>query len=89
MVADGAEMEAALELANQIVNAAPRSVQMTKAAIHRAYELAEMRTALREALETDIKIEADESPERVEFNRIRKDQGLKAALAWRNTKTAG
>jgi enoyl-CoA hydratase len=40
-------------------------------------------------LETDIKIEADESPERVEFNRIRKDQGLKAALAWRNTKTAG
>ena len=89
VVADGAEMEAALELANQIVNAAPRSVQMTKAAIHRAYELAEMRTALREALETDIKIEADESPERVEFNRIRKDQGLKAALAWRNTKTAG
>ena len=89
VVADGAEMEAALELANQIVNAAPRSVQMTKAAIHRAYESAEMRTALREALETDIKIEADESPERVEFNRIRKDQGLKAALAWRNTKTAG
>ena len=77
VVADGKEMEAALELANQIVSAAPRSVQRTKTAIHRAYELAEMRTALREALEIDIKIESDESPERREFNRIRKEQGLR------------
>lgn len=84
VVEDGTEFEIAMELASQIAGAAPRSVQMTKSAIHRAYELAEMRTALREALETDIKIEADESPERVEFNRIRKEQGLKAALAWRD-----
>jgi enoyl-CoA hydratase len=84
VVAEGEEMEAAMELANQIASAAPRSVQMTKAAIHRAYELAQMRTALLEALETDIQIETDESPERLEFNRIRKEQGLKAALAWRD-----
>lgn len=84
VVAEGEEMEAAIELANQIASAAPRSVQMTKAAIHRAYELAQMRTALLEALETDIQIETDESPERLEFNRIRKEQGLKAALAWRD-----
>jgi len=80
VVADGKEMEAALEFANQIVNALPRSVQMTKNAIHRAYELAEMRTALREALEIEIDIESDELPKRREFNRIRKKQGLKAAL---------
>jgi len=86
VVADGEEMNAAIELAKQITRAAPRSVQMTKAAIHRAYELAQMRTALLEALETDIQIEADESPERVEFNRIRKEQGLKAALAWRDSR---
>lgn len=72
VVADGKEMEAALEFANQIVNALPRSVQMTKTAIHRAYELAEMRTALREALEIDIDIESGELPKRREFNRIRK-----------------
>ncbi|MEL0023914.1 MAG: enoyl-CoA hydratase/isomerase family protein, partial [Alphaproteobacteria bacterium] len=71
-----------------VANAASRSVQMTKAAIHRAYELADMRTALLDALETDIKIEADESPERLEFNRIRKEQGLKAALEWRNKRQA-
>ena len=84
VVADGDEMKAAIELANQITSASPRSVQMTKTAIHRSYELAQMRTALLEALEIDIQIEADESPERLEFNRIRKEHGLKAALAWRD-----
>jgi len=86
VVVHGEETTAEMELAKQIASAAPRSVQMTKAAIHRAYELAQMRTALLEALETDIQIEADESPERVEFNRIRKEQGLKAALAWRDSR---
>ncbi len=84
VVADGDEMNAAMKFANQIVSAAPRSVRMTKAAIHRSYELAKMGEALLEALETDIQIEADESPERLEFNRIRREQGLKAALAWRD-----
>jgi len=88
VVEDGTEMDAAMDLARQVANAASRSVQMTKAAIHRAYELADMRTALLDALETDIKIEADESPERLEFNRIRKEQGLKAALEWRNKRQA-
>ena len=84
IVADGYEMNAALEFANRIASAAPHSVKMTKAAIHRSYELANMREAMQEALETDIQIEADESPERSEFNRIRREQGLKAALAWRD-----
>lgn len=81
---DGEELEAAMNLAHQIANAAPRSVQMTKAAINRSYELATMREALADALETGVTIEADESTERVEFNRIRNEDGLKAALAWRD-----
>ena len=43
-----------------------------------------MREALAEALEVGIAIESDESPERLEFNRIRKEKGLKAALEWRD-----
>ena len=81
---DGKELEDALALATQIASAAPRSVQMTKSAINRAYELAQMREALADALETGVQIEADMSPERIEFNRIRKEDGLKAALAWRD-----
>ena len=47
-------------------------------------ELPPLDAELLDALETDVRIEADESPERLEFNRIRKEQGLKAALAWRD-----
>jgi enoyl-CoA hydratase len=45
-----------------------------------------LRAALESALETDITIESAGGPERAEFNRIRREQGLKAALAWRDAK---
>ena len=45
-----------------------------------------MKDALKEALEIDIKIESEESPERELFNKIRKESGLKAALKWRDSK---
>jgi enoyl-CoA hydratase len=57
---------------------------MTKSALNRTYELAKMKESLIQGLEVDIQIESDLSPERVEFNRIRKNDGLKAALNWRD-----
>ena len=81
---DGEQLNDALELANQIVSAASKSVQMTKSAINRTYELSQMKESLLHGLEVDIQIESDLSPERVEFNRIRKNDGLKAALNWRD-----
>ena len=81
---DGEELNDALELANQIATAASKSVQMTKSALNRTYELAKMKESLIQGLEIDIQIESDLSPERVEFNRIRKNDGLKAALNWRD-----
>ena len=77
-------LETALSLAAQITSASAASVQKTKRAVNRSYELARMREALAEALEVGIGIEADQSPERLEFNRIRKESGLKAALEWRD-----
>jgi enoyl-CoA hydratase len=81
---DGEELNDALELANKITTAASKSVQMTKSAINRTYELQKMKETLMQGLEVDIQIESDLSPERVEFNRIRKTDGLKAALNWRD-----
>jgi enoyl-CoA hydratase len=48
-----------------------------------------MREGLAEALNIDVQIEADMSPERVEFNRIRREDGLKAALEWRDRHVKG
>lgn len=80
---DGKELECALDLAGQIATASASSVQMTKRAINRSYELANMKEALLQAMETEISIEADESPERATFNNIRNEQGVKAAIEWR------
>lgn len=86
---DGQELEAALELAHQITSASAHSVQKTKSAINRSYELLNIREALAEALDAAIAIESDKSPERLEFNRLRKQDGLKAALNWRNRHMGG
>lgn len=89
IVPEGEALKAALALAHQITSASAPSVQLTKRAINRTYELAQMRQGLAEALDIDVQIEADMSPERLEFNRIRKEQGLKAAIDWRNSQSDG
>ena len=42
--------------------------------------------ALAQALETDIFIESAGGPKRAGFDRIRREQGLQAALAWRDAR---
>jgi len=89
VVPAGQEFAKAMEIARDIAAAAPLSVRMTKRAINRSYETMGMRQALLAAVETDIFIESSAGPERAEFNRIRKEQGLKAALAWRDARFKG
>jgi enoyl-CoA hydratase len=79
-------MTTAKAIADDIAAAAPLSVQLTKRAINRTYEIMGLRQALLAALETDILLEASEGPERAEFNRIRREQGLQAAIAWRDAR---
>ena len=79
---------AAMEMARELAAASPEAVRQTKRAIHRAYDAMGLRQALREALEIDIEIEADENPARAEFNRIRASEGLAAAIAWRDARTS-
>jgi enoyl-CoA hydratase len=86
VVPAGEEMGKAMAVAHDIAAAASASVRLTKRAINRTYEMMGMRQALLAALETDILIEIGGGPEREEFNRIRREQGLKAALAWRDSR---
>ncbi len=86
VVPAGAELDKAMALARDIAAAAPLAVRLTKRAINRSYEMMNMRQALLAALETDIVLESSEGAERAEFNRIRKEHGLTAALAWRDAR---
>jgi enoyl-CoA hydratase len=67
-----------------MATAAPNAVRLTKRAINRCFEAMGLREALASALEIDIDIESSGGPERAEFDRIRREQGLAAAIAWRD-----
>lgn len=71
-------------MALDIAAAAGPSVFFTKRAMNRTYEIMGMRDALRASLDIDVILNATPSAEKAEFARIRKEQGLKAALAWRD-----
>jgi enoyl-CoA hydratase len=47
-----------------------------------------LRQALLASLDIDVLLEAQGGPERAEFNRIRREEGIKAALAWREARKA-
>ncbi len=89
VVEEGRHVERALEKAREIVAAAPSSVELTKRALNRGYDIRGMRSALLAAAETDVIIEASGGEERTEFNRIRKEKGLKEAIAWRDARYRG
>lgn len=82
----GKQLDRAVEIAKEIAASAALSVELTKRAINRSLDLRGMRDSLLAAVETDIIIEAGPGPERTEFNRIRREQGLKKAVEWRDSR---
>jgi enoyl-CoA hydratase/carnithine racemase len=76
--------EETLALAKKIAVMDPIALSLTKKSINRSMEIAGFRDALAANVDLDAIIESAETPERKEFNRIREEQGLKAALAWRD-----
>jgi enoyl-CoA hydratase len=75
-----------LALANEIAILDPVAVSLTKKSINRALEVSGFREALAANVDIDSVIEAAEVPERIEFRRIREKEGLKAAIAWRDSR---
>ncbi len=89
VVPKGEHVGRALALAKRMATLDPEAVQRTKAAINRTFEIMGMREALRQGLDTAIDIESMVTPSRAEFKRIAAEQGLKAALAWRDGRLEG
>jgi enoyl-CoA hydratase/carnithine racemase len=79
----------ALRLAEEIAKNEPFVVQSTKRAVNRAWEVAGFRAAMDANTELDAIIETANLPQRDEFRRITQEQGLKAAIAWRDARFRG
>jgi enoyl-CoA hydratase len=81
--------DATLALANEIAKNEPFVVQATKRAVNRAWDVAGFRSAMIANVELDVMIETANLPARDEFRKITTEQGLKAAIAWRDAKFRG
>ena len=87
VVAENKLYDEARSTASTIANNDQLAVRLTKQAINQSCETMGMRQAMLQALELDVEIETTQTPESKEFNRILKEQGTRAALAWRDRKT--
>jgi enoyl-CoA hydratase/carnithine racemase len=76
--------DVALEMARNIAVIDPLLVKETKRAINRSIEARGMLGALEQALEIDLLIEGQGSPDKAAFMDLARKEGLKAALAWRD-----
>jgi enoyl-CoA hydratase len=81
--------QATLELAEEIAKNEPFVIQATKRAVNRVWDVAGFRAAMAANTELDVMIEAANLPARDEFRRITTEEGLKAAIAWRDARFRG
>lgn len=86
VVPEGEHLGAALRIARRMAVIDPDLVRDTKKALNRSYEIQGMRAALDTALDIDHAIESHGSPDKLRFMDIAREQGLKAALAWREAR---
>jgi len=78
--------DATLSLAEDIAKNEPFVVRTMKASINRVWMLSGLRAALDANVELDVMIETANLPARDEFRRITQEEGLKAAVAWRDAR---
>jgi enoyl-CoA hydratase/carnithine racemase len=88
IVADDQLDEAALKLALHLSKIDPMLMRETKRAINKTFEMQGMLAALQSALDIDLQIEGEGSPDKIRFFEIARADGLKAALAWRDGRFA-
>lgn len=81
--------DSAMHLARHIAAIDPNLVKETKRAINRSIEARGMLESLETALDIDLLIEGEGSPDKRAFMDIARSQGLKAALAWRDSRFPG
>ena len=89
-VVPAAELDdATLALANEIAKNEPFVIATTKRAVNRVWDVAGFRAAMAANTELDVLIETANLPARDDFRRITQEQGLKAAIAWRDARFRG
>jgi len=82
----GQHLKRAIEIASRIARCSPDAVKMTKRAINLSLDIAGMHQALLASADAAMVIEATDSPEKLMFNRLIREEGLRSAIAWRDAR---
>ena len=77
-----------VDLARRCATLDANAVRLTKIAINRSYGAMGLDGALRQALELDLEIETTDTEESRTFKALLSQQGVKAAIAWREARFA-
>lgn len=75
-----------MDLARSLAVVDPDVMRLTKQALNAGWEESGFREALATGLDIGVEIETTRSPERVEFERIAAERGLKEAIKWRDAR---
>lgn len=86
VVPNGTHVDAACEMARKIAVMDPDAVRMYKTAINKSFGAMGLRKALKANIDIAVEIEALETPSRKQFKEIAARDGLKAAIAWRDSR---
>ena len=84
----GEEVETALGLARQMAVVDPDLMRRTKHAINETYRIKGLDAALEAALAIDLEIEGAGTDDKRRFLEITRAEGLRAAIAWRDSRFA-
>jgi enoyl-CoA hydratase len=88
VVPEGEHLTEALRLAARMAAMDDTLVRETKRAINRSYEIRGMAEALESALQIDTLIEGEGMETKRLFLEIAREQGLRAAIDWRDARMA-
>ncbi|MCR9220505.1 MAG: enoyl-CoA hydratase/isomerase family protein [Alphaproteobacteria bacterium] len=86
VVPDGELLQTARRMARRLAVIDPMVVRRTKAALNQSLDIAGMTQALEAALEADVALEGEGSPDKRAFLAEARKGGLRAALAWRTAR---
>ena len=86
VVPAGQGLRKAMEMAQRMAVMDVDAIRLTKQAINGAFDAMGLRQALQLNLDLAVEIEATETPSRTAFKKIATNDGLKAALAWREAR---
>ena len=89
LVPVGQELDEALVVAGELAAMDPRALALTKRAINRSYDIMGMDEALRAALDLDLAIEGPGTDHKRQFLTLVREQGMAAALTWRDGRLDG